>query len=354
MRGRKGTRRWRGEILTDTKKPCQFLSGAWDKINSPLFQTGRPYQFPADTGQIQIQPVNKSKSNTCNKSCWPPRTNPAAAASDKSKCVRWTNRICAPTQIRALRPGPCKGGAPPGLGWNIREHFAAWQRHFDTKDHIEIWGYFEESLRKFWLNAFFLHGKELKKNLFVLPFLLPFLFRVQKETSSDSLVQIVGRFERWEKEQLLWFSHPLTGFSAECLQLRKRRAMKRWKDKLPPVSWHISFYSRGWMKERTCGYAENIERERERWEWTASAGGAAVEWGILPVSTERHWLDTGQNHPMVGHHITHWRKAHNLPGFPSSADEEEVGFSQRKQFRSKSKLSGKQECYMLPLTSKLD
>ena len=110
MRGRKGKRRWRDEILTDTKKPCQFLSDARDKINSPLFQTGRPYQFPADTGQIQIQPVNKSKSNTCNKSCWPPRTNPAAAASDKSKCVRWTNRICAPTQIRALRRGPCKGG----------------------------------------------------------------------------------------------------------------------------------------------------------------------------------------------------------------------------------------------------
>ena len=100
-----------GEILTDTKKRgCHFLSDARDKINSPLFQTGRPYQFPADTGQIQIQPVNKSKSNTCNKSCWPPRTNPAAAASDKSKCVRWTNRICAPTQIRALRPRPCKGG----------------------------------------------------------------------------------------------------------------------------------------------------------------------------------------------------------------------------------------------------
>ena len=261
MRGRKGTRRWRGEILTDTKKPCQFLSGAWDKINSPLFQTGRPYQFPADTGQIQIQPVNKSKSNTCNKSCWPPRTNPAAAASDKSKCVRWTNRICAPTQIRALRPGPCKGGAPPGLGWNIREHFAAWQRHFDTKDPIEIWGYFWESLRKFWLNAFFLAWQGVKKNNHL--FFLLFLFRVQKETSSDSLVHIVGRFERWEKEQLLWFSHPLTGFCAECLQWRKGRVMKRWKDKLPPVSRHISFYSRGWMKERTCGYAEKIERERK-------------------------------------------------------------------------------------------
>ena len=158
MRGRKGTRRWRGEILTDTKKPCQFLSDARDKINSPLFQTGRPYQFPADTGQIQIQPVNKSKSNTCNKSCWPPRTNPAAAASDKSKCVRWTNRICAPTQIRALRPGPCKGGAPPGLGWNIREHFAAWQRQFDRKDHSEICKYFSESVILIECN--FLHGKE--------------------------------------------------------------------------------------------------------------------------------------------------------------------------------------------------
>ena len=114
------------------KSGCQFLSDTRDKINSPLFQTSHPYQFPTDTGQIQIQPLNKSKSNTCNKSCWPPRTNPAAAASDKSKCVRWTNRICAPTQIRALRPRPCKGGgAPPGLGWNIHEHFTAWQRQFD-------------------------------------------------------------------------------------------------------------------------------------------------------------------------------------------------------------------------------
>ena len=71
-----------GEILTDTKKPgCHFLSDARDKINSPLFQTGRPYQFPKLTR-------DKSKSNL-----W---TNP--------NLTRVTNPVGHPGQILRLPP----------------------------------------------------------------------------------------------------------------------------------------------------------------------------------------------------------------------------------------------------------
>ena len=97
------------------------------------------------------------------------------------------------------------------------------------------------------------------------------------------------------------------------------------------------------MEERTCVEPRESERKRSSSEVRTPHSVSATQ----PLIGHR----AEPSHGSGEQHITQWRKAHNLPGFPATADKEEVEFSQRKQFRSKSKLSGKQECYMLPLTS---
>ena len=124
-----------GEILTDTKKPgCHFLSDARDKINSPLFQTGRPYQFPKLTR-------DKSKSNLWTNPNLTRVTNPVGHPGQILRLPPLTNPNACGGQIGFVhrhksehsgRDHVREGGAPPGLGWNIHEHFTAWQRQFDT------------------------------------------------------------------------------------------------------------------------------------------------------------------------------------------------------------------------------
>ena len=125
--------------------------------------------------------------------------------------------------------------------------------------HIEKWGYYNSRRLasevliecKFFARSFY--NKKLPSFLSRY-FSLDSKKKLEIAALPNSLVQIVGRFERWEKEQLLWFSHQVTGFSAECLQCLQCNVSNGGKG------------GRYKLKESVW----NQESARERWERSSS------------------------------------------------------------------------------------